>query len=247
MKKILVLTITLLLLSPLVGIDGQETGAADLRDADEAWNDGKYVVALRAYHRLLQSQSGDQYVEPIATRTGELFQTEEITADGRAPRMSPDGAIIAYETGAASAVVTRLVQVAGERAVLAELPGIGAVIAPSGKKVVYLKLPPIDEIKKAQAALDSGADQGAGRNPAQQTLNYLQSKYGVVTLRDLQTRQEKELKTGTLLKSSLAFGADGETVYFVGAREGETTRNDIYASTPTSAQPVVVTESDGFK
>ncbi|HEX2490446.1 MAG TPA: hypothetical protein VHR27_13625, partial [Blastocatellia bacterium] len=126
MKKILVLTITLSLLSPIAGINGQETVAADLRAAEEAWKDGKYVVALRAYLRLLQGQAGDQFVEPIATRTGELFQTEEITADGRAPRLSPDGGVIAYETGSAPAVVTRLVQVAGERAVVAELPGTGA-------------------------------------------------------------------------------------------------------------------------
>src|SRR5262249_58876175 len=134
--------------------------------------------------------------------TGGLFETERLPGDGRAPGMRPDGAVVAYETVASAAVVPRLVQVAGERAVLAELPGIGAVIAPSGKKVVYLKLPPIDEIKKAQAELDSGADQGAGRNPAQQTLNYLQSKHGVVTLRDLQTRQEKELQTATFVHYS---------------------------------------------
>ena len=247
MKKILVLTITLLLLSPVAGINGQEAGVSDLRAADEAWKEGKYVVALRAYLRLLQSQAGDQFVEPIATRTGELFQTEEITADGRAPRLSPDGGVIAYETGNAPAVVTRLVQIAGERAVVAELPGTGAVFSPSGKKVAYLKLPQNEDLKKAQAALDAAPAQGPARNAAQQTLNYLQWKYAVVTLRDLQTRQETELRTGALLKSSLAVGADGETVYFVGAREGETTRNDIYAITPASAQPVVVTESDGFK
>ncbi|MGH9769657.1 MAG: TolB family protein, partial [Blastocatellia bacterium] len=251
MKKLLVLAIALLLLSPVAGINGQDTGAADLRAADEAWSDGKYVVALRAYLRLLQSQTGDQFVEPIATRTGELFQTEEITADGRAPRLSPDGGVIAYETGSAPAIVTRLVQAAGERAVVAELPGTGAVFSPSGKKVAYLKLPQNEDLKKAQAALDAAPAQGPARIAALQTLNYLQMKYAAVTLRDLKTRREMELQTGSLLKSmlafGLAFGADGETVYFVGAREGETTRNDIYAITPASAQPVVVTESEGFK
>ena len=250
MKKILALTITLLLLSPLAGINGQEATVADLRAANEAWDDGKYTVALRAYLRLLQSQAGDRFVEQIATQTGELFQTEEITADGRAPRLSPDGGVIAYETGNAPAIVTRLVQAARERAVVAELPGVGVVFSPSGKKVAYLKLPQNDEIKKAQAALDKAGDQIAARVAALQTLNHLQWKYAVVTLRDLQTRQEKELQTGALLKSALTFGADGETVYFAGAREGETTRNDIYAITPASiqpGQPVVVTEAEGFK
>lgn len=247
MKKLIALTIALSLLSPVVRSNGQEPNLADLRAANEAWDDGKYAVALRAYLRLLQSQAGDQFVEPIATQTGESFQTEEITADGRAPRLSPDGSVIAFETGNSQAIVTRLVQVAGERAVVAELPGVGAVFSPSGKKVAYLKLSQNDEIKKAQAALDSAGDQIAARVAAQQTLNYLQWKHAVVTLRDLQTRQEKELQTGALLKSALAFGADGETVYFVGAREGETMRNDIYAITPASAQPVIVTEAEGYK
>src|SRR5262249_58320683 len=123
-KRIFALTTCLLLLLPAAGINGQESGMADLRAADESWNDGKYAVALSAYLRLLQGQTGDQFVEPIAIRTGELFQTEEITPDGRAPRLSPDGGVIAYETGAGLAVVTRLVQSAGERAVIAELPGI---------------------------------------------------------------------------------------------------------------------------
>ncbi len=246
-KRILALTIAVVLLIPVAGINGQESVVGDLRAADESWNDGKYVVALRAYLRLLQSQTGDQFVEPIAIRTGELFQTEEITPDGRAPRLSPDGGVIAYETGAAQAIVTRLVQSAGERAVIAELPGIGAVFSPSGKKVAYLKLPQNDEIRKAQAALDAAAAQVLARIVAQQTLNYLLMKYAVVTLFDLQTRRETELKTGDLLKSALAFGADGETIYFAGAREGDATRNDIYTINSASAQPSVVTESDGFK
>ncbi|MCI0338833.1 MAG: M20/M25/M40 family metallo-hydrolase [Acidobacteria bacterium] len=246
-KKILVLTILLLLLTPIAIINGQETSTADLRAANEAWNNGNYVTALRSYLRLLQSQTGDQFVEPIALQTGELFYTEEVTADGRVPRLSPDGSLIAYETGNAQAIVTRLIQVAGERTVVAELPGTGAVFSPSGKKVAYLKVTQNEELKKAQAALDNASAQPPARIAALQMLNYLQMKYAVVILRDLQTRQETELQTGNLLKASLAFVADNDTVYFAGAREGETTRSDIYAVTRTSAQPVAVTESEGFK
>ncbi len=97
MKKIFALASALLLLSPIAIGYGQQlsgssaAGTADLRAADEAWQDGNYTAALGAYLRLLRGQGGDQLVESIATRTGELYQTEEITADGRAPRLSPDG------------------------------------------------------------------------------------------------------------------------------------------------------------
>lgn len=246
MKKVLVLTVTLFLLLPAARSKGQEMGLADLRAANEAWYEGKYADALREYLRSLKGSSGDQFVEPIARQTGEVFQTEEITKDGRAPRLSPDGSVIAYETGNAPTVVTRLVPVAGEHTPLAELPGTGAVFSPSGKKVAYLKVPTNDELKKAQAALDDPATQGPARGVAIQTLNWLQAKYAVIVLRELQTQRETELSTNGLLKSTLAFGADDETIYFVGAREGQTDRNDIYAI-KAAAQPAIVTEADGFK
>lgn len=244
MKKILVLTITILLLIPLTKTGGQGSGMADLRSANESWLEGKYADALRGYLRLLKSPADDQLIESIARQTGELFQTEEITADGRLPRLSPDGGLIAYETGAAPSVVTRLVPVAGEHITLAELAGTGAVFSPSGKKVAYLKLPQNDELKKAQTELDKA--EGLERIAALQKLNWLQWKLASIILRDLQTKREVELQTTGLLKSALAFGADDETVYFVGAREGETSRNDVYAVKP-DAQPVIITESDGFK
>ncbi|MDQ3012026.1 MAG: M20/M25/M40 family metallo-hydrolase [Acidobacteriota bacterium] len=251
MKKLIALVITLLLLIPINNSKGQAPGTADLRSATDAWNQGNYRTALRDYLRLLQSTSGDQFVEAIAKQTGELFQTDEITTDGRLPRLSPDGNVIVYETGNAPNVVTRLVSISTGHAALAELPGIGAAISPSGKKAAYLKLPQNEEFKKAQAALD--AAQGIARGAALQALNYLQAKYATVVLRDLKTQQETELATGGLLKSTLVFGphnGDDETVYFVGAREGETTRNDIYAikanSQPGSV-PGSVTDGDGFK
>src|SRR5262245_6746231 len=184
-KKIFVLTVTLFLLIHIAWSKEQEPGAADLRAANEAWNDGKYIAALRDYLRLLQSAAGDGFVEMIAKQTGELFQTEEITTDGRAPRLSPDDSLIAYEAGNAPNVVTRLVSVSGGHTVVTELPGTGAVFSPSGKKVAYLKLPQNEELKKAQAALDSA--QGAARFAALQTLNYLQAKDAIIMLRDLKT------------------------------------------------------------
>src|SRR5262245_19507584 len=77
----------------------QDIPPMELRVADSAWNDGNYIQALTSYIRLLASPSGDKYFEPIALQTGELFVTDELTTDGRNPRMSSDGALISYETG----------------------------------------------------------------------------------------------------------------------------------------------------
>ena len=245
-QKLVALSLALLLLAFTPGSRGQETTPTDLRSANDAWNDGKYATALRAYIKLLNGPAGDQYLEAIALQTGELYQTMEFTTDGRAPHLSHDGQLLTYETGPAQSTVTRVVQVLGEHAVVAELPGTGAIFSPSGKKIAYLKSHPNDEITKARAAVENVQGQQA-RTAAQQALNRLEMKYSSIVVRNLGTNQDTEFKTGDLLKASLAFGADNETIYFVGARESDTTRNDIYAVTATSAAPVVITDVEGFK
>jgi hypothetical protein len=245
MKKLLVCTLAFLLLSFARSSQSQEPNLTDLRAANDAWHDGQYAVALRGYQRLLNSPAGEQFLEPIALQTGELFQTIELTTDGRNPKLSPDGNLIAYETGPVKAPVTRIVAVTNPATALAELPGTGAAIGHTNRKVVYLKLPASDELTKAQTALDSA--QGVTRLGAQQALNRLQAKLAQLIVRDLTTQQETELPTAGLLKTSPVFAADGETVYFVGAPENQASRNDIYAIAPGATQPAVITDADGFK
>ncbi|HXI26793.1 MAG TPA: hypothetical protein VNG89_00170, partial [Vicinamibacterales bacterium] len=66
--------------------------------SDAAWERGDYIAAVNGYLRLLAAPGGDRWLRSIALTTGELFETRELTADGRAPRFSPDGALIVYET-----------------------------------------------------------------------------------------------------------------------------------------------------
>ena len=68
-------TATVVVLAGAVAV-AQDQAAMDLRAADNQWNDGNYIAALTAYIRLLNSPSGDQYLEPIALQTGELLVTE---------------------------------------------------------------------------------------------------------------------------------------------------------------------------
>ncbi|MGH9143419.1 MAG: hypothetical protein ACRD2I_19965, partial [Vicinamibacterales bacterium] len=62
--------------------------------ATDAWERGDYRAALSGYLQLAAAPGGDAFLEPIALTTGELFQSRELTADGRAPRFSPDGTYI---------------------------------------------------------------------------------------------------------------------------------------------------------
>lgn len=247
MRRMLPSTVVLLLSIMTAGNLAQDLTSLDLRAADNAWNDGNYIFALNTYIKLLNSPLGDQYLEPIALRTGELFVSEEITPDGRNPKLSPDGRLIAYETGPAKNTVTRIVRADGKHALVADLPGTGAVFSLDGSKIAYLTMPQTEELTNAQEALDKVPDAGPERTFAQQTLNRLQSKASRIVVRDLDTQRDTELKTGGLLKSTFVFGADNETVFFVGAAEDDTKRNDVFGIANSSMAPVVVTDADGFK
>src|SRR5262249_37187099 len=89
---------------------------ADALDAAKsAWQRGDYIAALNEYIQLLNGPNGDEFVEPIALTTGELYRTHEITSDGRAGRFSPDGRYIAYETGLETSRRTRILRNDGNR------------------------------------------------------------------------------------------------------------------------------------
>jgi hypothetical protein len=227
----------------------QDAQLNELRAADDLWNDGNYIAAITAYIRLLNSPAGDRYVERIALQTGELFVTEEVTADGRNPRLSPDGRYVSYETGPANALVTRIQRTDENRPRLAEFSGTNAAFSPDSSKVAYIRIPVTDELTEAQKKIDT-LTEGPDRTYAQQVLARLQSRASRIVVRNLDSQAETELNTGDLLKQpGIVFGADNETVYFVGASENERRRNDIYAATavtPTGA-PVVVTDAEGFK
>lgn len=240
MKKTL-LTLALIIVLALSS-SGQSSPESELRTADLAWDAGDYVTALNGYIRLLSATSADQVLEHIALQTGELYRTDEITVDGVSPRFSPDGALVAFETD----VRTRIVNVAGSHAEVTELPGRAAAFSPDGSRVAYLKLVAADEVAQAQKAFDALAANSPQRPAAQARLNWLRLKYSAVTARDLASGLETEFRTDGLLKAAVAWSADGQYVYFVGAREDDLSRNDIYAASATGA-PVLLTDADGYK
>lgn len=242
------LTFVLLLTVVSAGSLAQDTPSADLRAADNLWTDGNYIGALNAYIKLLNSPSGDKYFEPIALQTGELFVTDELTTDGRNPKLSPDGRLIAFETGPAKTTVTRIVRTEAKHPLVVDLPGTNAVFSRNGARVAYVRIPQTDELTRAQEAVDKTTAAGPERTYAQQMLTRLQSKAAIIVIRDLASGRDSELKTGDLLKQlTIAFGTDNETIFFSGAPEGDSKRNDIYAVSAASATPVVVSDIEGFK
>src|SRR5687767_3375771 len=82
---------------------------ATYADAYDAWDRGDYAVALERLKALVPAADETTF-ETIALLTGELYETREVTPDGRVPSISADGALIAFETGPATAPQIRIVK-----------------------------------------------------------------------------------------------------------------------------------------
>ncbi|HET7216532.1 MAG TPA: M28 family peptidase [Vicinamibacterales bacterium] len=195
------------------------TAASDspLQLAELAWDRGDYPAALTGFLQLLDSPQADAVVEAIALRTGELYQTTEITPDGALPRFSPDGRYITYESGAAAQRITHLVATADPGKPIAELRGWGASFSPDAATLAYIKTPDSPEVLAAQTALDEAP--AADRVQKLAALTQLLNANGRVTVRDLATGRETSLDTANVSKASL-LAATGGTVLFAGAADG---------------------------
>jgi len=225
----------------------QHPSASPLDAADDAWQRGEFASALSGYIAVLSAPGGDRALESIALTTGELFQTRELTAGGRNGRFSPDGKFVVYETGLETSRRTKILKNDATRAEVAELPGVSATFSSSLPLVAYLKIPDHDEIRAASQALEKASLTAQNRNFLIQTLTWLIAKHAAIVVRDLNTGREMSLPTPDLLKTGLTFSADGRFLYFLGGREAEMDRTDIYVISENEPRPIVVAEAPGLK
>jgi hypothetical protein len=122
----------------LVGVLAQAPRQDTFADATAAWAEGRFADALDGYLRVLAAPDGDQWVDPIARQTGEVFAVTEITGDARNGRLSPRGDFVTYESGPADRPLTRVVRLGGSPTVTAEFAGTGAVFSRSGAMLAYV-------------------------------------------------------------------------------------------------------------
>lgn len=188
-----------------------------LQSAAIDWDRGDYVAALETYLRVLDARPGAPDLEAIALQTGELYHTTELTTDGAAPRFSPDGRILAYESGTGLARVTRILAADGTTTPATELRGFGAVFSPDGSRIAYLAVTPTADLTDAQTTLDQSA--AADRPRRQAAFNDLIAAQARIVVRETASGRESELPAAGFRKTQLAYGA--ATLWFSGQAPGD--------------------------
>jgi hypothetical protein len=248
MSRILI-SIGLCLCNFTAGAYAQQRLEALYDSAYYAWDAGVYVDALERLERLLSSPGGGEFVERVALLTGELFRAEELAADGRAVRWSPDGRFAVYEAGAGAETVTHIVAVGSEGARrLATVSGHGLAFAPGGDRVAYLVVEETAELEAARAELRGRIEvrDRASFRRLRSELVWLDAEHSRIVVRELGTGVEREEAAPGLGKSEVIFGPDSESLYVTGNEVGERERTDIYQLRAGSA-PVAITTGPGLK
>jgi hypothetical protein len=135
---------------------------ARLQDAWLAWDRGAYDQALQQYLTVLTGPGGQAHLEEIALQTGELFQVDEVTPDGRAGlRVGPTSRFATFETQQDGENVTRIVDLTTSR-IVATLPitlaASGAVLT-SRNEIAYLAPGATEGVRQLKIrALPDGAE-----------------------------------------------------------------------------------------
>jgi hypothetical protein len=232
----------LMVITGWLGLSGK---AADVRlqDSDVAWDRGDYPAALRGYLALLGAGASDDVAEAIALQTGELFKAKELTADGGAPKFSPDGQYLVYETGRGVARRTRIAKTEAPLEPIAELGGFGAAFSPDSTNLAYLNLDVTDEMRDLEKAVDATAD-AAERTRLTARLAALAETAARITLRDLRAGTERTVDTGALRKSAVRLAGDGVVLFSGG--EGNAVEQ-IYVVQGDRAAPAALTSGEPGK
>jgi hypothetical protein len=207
---------------------------------NDAWERGDYIGAERP--SSCQRPRRQKFLEPIADDR-RAFETRELTGDGRAPRFSPGGRFIVYETGLETSRRTIILRNDATRALVAELRGVSATFSPLMAQVAS-RIPATRRSARVEAL--AAASLTAGTTRLAQTVT-AHREHSAIVVRDLGTGREMELPAPDLLKTGLTFSADGRLLYFLGGTESEPDRTDIYVISEGAPRPAIVAPAGGLK
>lgn len=222
--------------------------------ACEDWAKGDYLKALEGFEKIISSPGFENYFDRIALITGELFETREISSDGRNPRFSADGSFLLFESGARGQEKIYVLRLAQNYEKAVELNGTGPVFSPSQREMAYLRVKDNEELKKIRQSIEKLL-----RSPElsrvelmnlERERNLKEAEIAEVVVRNLETNSEISWSGEGFLKGEISFSADGQEIYFVGTTEAEPESSQIFALSidrKGGAQVRSLTTGKGFR
>jgi len=239
------LALILLLSAASRTLRAQEAAAATMQAAFDSagldWSAGRYPDALARLERLLAAPGGAAVLEQAALLTGELYHTDSLAPDGRDLRWSADGRWAMWSSGAAASRRIALLDVSRGRQAPLVIPGRAAVFSPAGAELAYLAVRETPAIRALGAQIDSftRSRDAAGILRSRTELTRLENESARIMIRDLRSGREREIRAPGLWRQSLAWTADGRSLFVVGGPTGEPGRSNIYALGRGAPVPVV--------
>lgn len=193
-------------------------GGDPLASANVAWDRGDYPAALDGYLGLMRATGAEGARRSIALTTGELYHTTELTSDGRAVRVSPGGAYVAYEVGTGAGRRVMVHRTAdGTRA--PEIAGQMVAFSPDDRRLAVLRTgtdAALEAARAAAAALATG--DRAAYTAALQKVAREEARLTRLVVRDASGgREQVRATTGLSLVGAPVLAADGRTVYVLAA------------------------------
>lgn len=210
---------------------------ATFAEAYNAWDMGRYDRALTQLKALLPGADAAAF-EQMALLTGELYETTELTTDGRNPAFAGASGLVTYETGPAGAPRTHLVDPAGPR-VVADIGGTNAAADAAGRYLAYAAGSRV-VIREVASARETTIDTGAGRpqwlawTPDGSRLLYAVAGSPTVTHIFSSTPEgaSTPVPSGDGIKTRPRFSADGRTLLLqIGEIEAGATRPVVRGAT----------------
>ena len=239
------LALILLLPAAVRTLAAQEPVPAPLQAAFDSsaldWAAGRYPDALDRLERLLSAPGGGVLLEQTALLTGELYQTDSLAPDGRELRWSADGRYAMWTSGTGGGRRLSVLDVSRERRAPVTIAGRAGVFSPTGAELAYLAVVETPRMTLLSAQIDSftRARNASGILQARAELTRLENESARIMIRDLRSGREREVRAAGLWRQSLAWTADGRSLFVVGGPAGEPGRSNIYALGAAAPSPVV--------
>jgi hypothetical protein len=210
------------------------------------WDAGDYIGALEDFLDILNGPDADRWFDKIATLTGERYNVDELSEDGRNPSFSPDNRHFSWEEEKNGLTVTHIARLHENRTeLLHTAEGYDLIFSPDERHALLMRTEPTEKMADLQQQL-SEAFAERDRDAITETRNALGYEEALHTrfyLIDLNTGETSRAETGSLMLRTPAFDDNG-TLWLAASDPDDPVRSDIYSFSDGELQRL--TDEPGF-